>query len=431
MVSYADQRRRPRVFAMYAVTSISAWYTASTAGMLAGVLSSRAAFLTALFPGTLSRRSSRAMEAPWRARSSKGGDLANSSLNAATREAASARPAADLMRHMEQERAKSPVEQLLGLEGGRKRNIAYVFAWLLCGTLFYLSQEFEELDTNSPVFAFYYAVQAGLSIGFGTLTPRSEDAMLFSICYILVGAAILANFLSTFVTDVISELERSRPGAATRDRGGLYGRMLALWWIVGTLFGHYHEGWSWTRALFFAVSATSTAGMQGLESRDEASLFFCAVYSLLGVPLFAAAMGRLAFALAKRSLYVRRAQIRQRTVQLVEHCNGTCAVDIFDMHDSSGEGYLDKEDLSRLIKFLANAKGMVVTDDDIAYFIAEFDVDGNCVLDRREFLQGIARWAEEKQEPEYWDETTGHTEETQCLVPGAGLAHDVDQTNAP
>lgn len=270
--------------------------------------------------------------------------------------------------------------------------------WLAAGTLFYYTQGFEEVPGSSVATSFYYAVQAGLSIGFGILTPTSEDSMLFTICFILMGAAICANFLSSFVTEAVSSLEKGKLGIViqeNREPTSTFGLLLAVWWLVGTLFGHFHEGWSWTRSLFFAISATSTSGMQGLDSTDEASLLFCALYALVGVPLYAAGVGALSFSIAERVMGRRRAQLRERAARMMEVCDEECTVEVFGMYDSSGTGRLSPEDTVSLIRFLGNSAGMVVSDDDIAYFMKEFDEDGGGSIDREEFLHGIRRWVTE------------------------------------
>jgi len=113
------------------------------------------------------------------------------------------------------------------------------------------------------------------------------------------------------------------------------------------------------------------------------------------VPLYAAGVGALSFSIAERVMGRRRAQLRERAARMMEVCDEECTVEVFGMYDSSGTGRLSPEDTVSLIRFLGNSAGMVVSDDDIAYFMKEFDEDGGGSIDREEFLHGIRRWVTE------------------------------------
>ena len=68
-----------------------------------------------------------------------------------------------------------------------------------------------------------------------------------------------------------------------------------VWLGVGVVYAIAKERWSPTRAIYFAVSSLSTAGLQGipLASKDW-QYAFVGVWCLVGVPLFAAGVGELA-----------------------------------------------------------------------------------------------------------------------------------------
>merc|ERR1711879_236986 len=91
---------------------------------------------------------------------------------------------------------------------------------------------------------------------------------------------------------------------------------------------------------------------------------------------------------AENTMRRRRDQIRVRTVQLMEACDVDCALDAFEMHDVTGDGVLDRDELRKFIKFLTSAEGMVVTDDDVSFILEEFDDDG-VVPSRRMSLFGM------------------------------------------
>jgi len=306
-----------------------------------------------------------------------------------------------LMKRRKQQAADSMLEQALGLEGGLRRSLLGVVVWLAAGTAFYmLGGGFEELNKTSVAASFFYAVDQGLSIGSGVLTPKTESAILFNIFFILFGAVLAANVLSTFISDAIDETQKKQSmrlvikddTSALNNPITLPLGLLILWWLVGVLFGCIHEGWSWTQALFFAVSATSTAGVQGLDSKDDLSFVFGSIYSLVGVPLYAATVGRLGFVIAEPMIKNRRNQLKSRATDLLQDCDEACALELFEMFDADNTGAIDRDEVVPLIKFLGNAQGMVVTDDDIAFMMTELGgVDGDSEIPKSKFLESMNR----------------------------------------
>eukprot|EP00957_Ditylum_brightwellii_P121533 9269251-Ditylum_brightwellii.AAC.1 len=77
--------------------------------------------------------------------------------------------------------------------------ITVVFLWILIGTVTYTY-----LNSWPPATAFFYAVDAGMSIGFCTdvaeTTTRSRG---FTVLYILAGASVVAGALALFVEDTL------------------------------------------------------------------------------------------------------------------------------------------------------------------------------------------------------------------------------------
>lgn len=68
--------------------------------------------------------------------------------------------------------------------------------------------------------------------------------------------------------------------------------ILLLFVVVGITYGMVHEKWSFITSLYFAITAMSTAGLQGIsDPKDDFSCWFTGVYVLLGVPLYGMALG--------------------------------------------------------------------------------------------------------------------------------------------
>merc|ERR1719203_2044596 len=81
---------------------------------------------------------------------------------------------------------------------------------MVCYWLMWNCSTVPEFDSHGDVHAvtycpwtfaqsFYYAVQAGLSIGFGLLSETSDRSRLFTVVYILVGSSVIAGALACFV----------------------------------------------------------------------------------------------------------------------------------------------------------------------------------------------------------------------------------------
>eukprot|EP00913_Durusdinium_trenchii_P030086 g28192.t1 len=238
----------------------------------------------------------------------------------------------------------SVTEQILGLSGSLRRFLLTVLLYLMVGTAFYFYTGFEELPSTSPVVAFYFSVETALAVGFGVLTPRGPNSAFFTALYVISGAAILVNFLSGLVADLLEDVEDRRrrgegeAGGAALARGVLTAAPLVLWWVLGITFGRVHEGWSWSRSTLFAISATSSVGIQGLDSTDEASLLFCSIYLLVGVPLYASVIARVSLLIADGIVKRRQREIRKRAILAMEGCDDECRLDVFSMYDHDQEG---------------------------------------------------------------------------------------------
>mmetsp|Transcript_34948 Transcript_34948/g.108750 ORF Transcript_34948/g.108750 Transcript_34948/m.108750 type:complete len:412 (+) Transcript_34948:67-1302(+) len=94
-----------------------------------------------------------------------------------------------------------------------------VFLWLLIGTVVYRVADNCSTDTScsttgkkietevcgwSIAESFYYAVQAGLSIGFGLLPETADGSRLYTVFHILMGSSIIGGVLALFVSLAVS-----------------------------------------------------------------------------------------------------------------------------------------------------------------------------------------------------------------------------------
>eukprot|EP00435_Cladocopium_sp_Y103_P023375 s352_g5.t1 len=234
----------------------------------------------------------------------------------------------------------------------------------------------------------------------------------FTAGFVISGAAILVNFLSGVVADLLEDAAEKRPWApSVSGRWSLMFSLLPLlcWWLVGIAFGRVHEGWGWSRAVLFAISATSTVGIQGLDSKDEVALLFCAIYLLVGVPLYASVLARVSLLVADELVKRRQREIRQRAIQAMDGCDDECRLDVFSMYDTDQDGRINKQEIRltgfsikklmiqewempELLRFLCATRQLEITDADLEFLIREWDEDKTETITQQEFLAGLRQW---------------------------------------
>ena len=62
--------------------------------------------------------------------------------------------------------------------------------WILIGLIYYKYIENWRFST-----AFYYAIEAGLSIGFCDPTEKTDPSRLFTVVYVLLGSSVIVGSL--------------------------------------------------------------------------------------------------------------------------------------------------------------------------------------------------------------------------------------------
>eukprot|EP00656_Telonema_subtile_P018269 TRINITY_DN19854_c0_g1_i1.p1 TRINITY_DN19854_c0_g1~~TRINITY_DN19854_c0_g1_i1.p1 ORF type:complete len:193 (+),score=34.21 TRINITY_DN19854_c0_g1_i1:332-910(+) len=82
----------------------------------------------------------------------------------------------------------------------------------------------------------------------------------------------------------------------------------------GVMFAVLHEEWGFVRALYFSVTALSTAGLQAPNPDSDFSMWFVGWYCLAGVPLFGLCLGQMAGILVSAYLDNKK---RQRVRELL------------------------------------------------------------------------------------------------------------------
>lgn len=204
--------------------------------------------------------------------------------------------------------------------------------------------------------AYYYSAQAGLSVGFGSLSEEIYGGMefydengtvtnrewtssdydvskAFTIVNVLLGSSVIGGALGYFVDKTLKNhedwyaqmieahqrgerLEKLEKSGNEAEYG--YERMIVFYEdnlmevrlclivfvfiFVGMLFGMLNQEWTFITSLYYCITAMSTAGLQGPNPEHSLAMWFTGTYVLFGVPLYGACLGIFADKLIERNL---------------------------------------------------------------------------------------------------------------------------------
>lgn len=93
-------------------------------------------------------------------------------------------------------------------------------------------------------------------------------------------AALIATFtaMGTFYSQLLRLLK------TPKYRAAVVWVLITL--LIGTVFYHIEEGWSWTDSLYFSVITLSTVGYGDLSPTTTASQIFTMIYIFFGMSIF-------------------------------------------------------------------------------------------------------------------------------------------------
>ena len=204
-----------------------------------------------------------------------------------------------------------------------------VFILVGGGTLWYALTEGWEWN-----FSFFYAVRAGLAVGFTTFVTPSESSAGFGIVFTVASTLVVAGALALYLSVALAARDAVRRDAVSRaygldgaERGhidaidaevaktkralmyakdhcvGHAGERLAIvvlaivCLVIGTLWGLVEEKWTFLQSLYFAISAMSTSGVK-TPVASSSSLWFAGFFCTLAVPVYAAFVALVAIVVA-------------------------------------------------------------------------------------------------------------------------------------
>lgn len=179
------------------------------------------------------------------------------------------------------------------LHARTERPIFYLCILIVCyfgvGTTFYAVCD----EDFTLIYAFFYATNVGLGVGYGNYHIRDIFTKWFTVFYIVAGSSLVVGSLSVFFNHIFYRIGRTtNAGADTVFKMACY--MYVSMVVVGVIIGFKFEGYnSFVDALLFAVGNYTTAGL--IEPHDSSSSLLWTTLSLFfGIPANFIVMGQIA-----------------------------------------------------------------------------------------------------------------------------------------
>jgi len=82
--------------------------------------------------------------------------------------------------------------------------------------------------------------------------------------------------------------------------------------IVGTIFYHYSEGWTWIESIYFCVVSLATVGYGDLHPTNDVSRIFTIFYILAGVGILVSFFSAQSSRFIERRMHHREENLRRR-----------------------------------------------------------------------------------------------------------------------
>lgn len=220
--------------------------------------------------------------------------------------------------------------------------VSVVLGSLLTATLAYSLINHEW----SLPWCFYYATQAVFGVNYGNLpTANPAITVVTSLFLYIFGSAVCASAVGAFVTSAVSDASllasEERKRRHTLDSEGedevddtirslgifhnktkaFFSNAIFFWILLGTSTTSLYKHMSLSDALLRVLGAVSAGGIPPpeLNSFTDQESVFLALYIIVGVPLFAAALGQLSLAIVEDSVRSQEKEILSRPLTEKEY----------------------------------------------------------------------------------------------------------------
>ena len=297
--------------------------------------------------------------------------------------------------------------------GATRAPFAVLFAlgWLLAGVAYYTLRAplLEWSGGGGGLFArlaagVFQAVDAGLSVGSNRLAIAEPVDVVFTICFELVGAALLSTVLARYAANAAVEAAAGAAETLRRPVAVLARRSVALavWVVVGAVFATASSNLPPHQALLSAFSAVSTAGWTSAPGAGgSGQLLASAVYTLVGVPLYLSCIAAASEVALARVVARRRAAVRTAVLDAAASWDGpdprvitdAAVAETFLAYDTNGTGYLDLKEAQDALEELTGDADMAAA--EAGYLMRELDAgqEGRVYID--EYATALSRFCKE------------------------------------
>jgi hypothetical protein len=203
-----------------------------------------------------------------------------------------------------------------------------IVLWVGCGILFYVYN-----DYWTPATAYFYAIEAGLSIGFCYPAEINDSSRVYTIFYVIIASSAVSGVVGLTLTILFShrvhlvpaehrwnaitwqnEFEETTVKSVCRYLwyhfkyfiGWYHNRfrtiltgLFLLWMAIGTVYGMLVEDFTFITALYWSITSCATGGLQSPPCRHDVNGdgttcnmgdmrgAVMATYFLIGVPIYA------------------------------------------------------------------------------------------------------------------------------------------------
>ncbi|RYH10489.1 two pore domain potassium channel family protein [archaeon] len=171
-----------------------------------------------------------------------------------------------------------------------------------------------------------FITQTLTTIGYGYLHPTTSSARIFVSFYIFIGVLMIFGIMADITYSIVRFVRKRyhKPAKLNKLQVIVRAVLNCIMWVLITfatlLFGAAMfaatEGWAFDKAFYFAAVTITTVGYGDLHVSQPSTKWFNLVYMLIGVPIIAVSMQKIAS--LKRHLEETELEQRLTSVELCD-----------------------------------------------------------------------------------------------------------------